>query len=34
MDIDLLRVFAKMSNMPVGHLRSVGNKSVVYVDNS
>ena len=34
MDIDLLRVFAKISNMPVGHLRSVGYKFVVYVDDS
>ena len=34
MDIDLLQVFAKISNMPDGHLRSVGYKSLVYVDNS
>ena len=34
MDIDLLRVFAKISKVPVGHLTSVGYKFVVYVDNS
>ena len=29
-----IRVFTKISSVPVGHLKSLGHNSVVYVDDS